>query len=80
MENQNRQQQMNQSQNQNQSQSQSQKQNNKTQPSPLDGQVHGGIMESFDQFANVISGTVGNLTGNEAQEVPQQGQGQSKNQ
>lgn len=38
--------------------------------SRLDGQLHGGMMESIDQFSNVIAKTVDNIT--EDDEVNQQ--------
>lgn len=38
--------------------------------SRLDGQLHGGMMESIDQFANVISNTVDNIR-EEDEEKPQ---------
>ncbi|MBM4760938.1 hypothetical protein [Bacillus sp. B15-48] len=40
------------------------KQNNDS-TSPLDGQEHGGMMESLDQFANIVAETVSNMTDNE---------------
>jgi small nuclear ribonucleoprotein (snRNP)-like protein len=38
---------------------------NKEKPSKMDGQVHGGMMESVDQFANLISGAVSNVGDNQ---------------
>jgi hypothetical protein len=38
---------------------------NKGKPSKLDGQVHGGMMETADQFANLISGAVSNVGDNQ---------------
>jgi hypothetical protein len=34
---------------------------NKSKTSSLDGQMHGGTMESADQFANLINGAVSNI-------------------
>lgn len=33
----------------------------KEKPSKLDGQLHGGMMESADQFANIITDAVSNV-------------------
>jgi len=38
---------------------------NKGKPSKMDGQVHGGMMESVDQFANLISGAVSGVGDNQ---------------
>jgi hypothetical protein len=38
---------------------------NKGKPSKLDGQVHGGMMETADQFANLISSAVSNVGDNQ---------------
>lgn len=40
---------------------------NKGKSSALDGQLHGGMMESADQFANLISGAVSNVGDNQEQ-------------
>ena len=44
---------------------------NKGKPSELDGQVHGGMMESADQFANLISGAVSNIGDNQENNTKQ---------
>ena len=44
---------------------------NKGKPSKLDGQVHGGMMESADQFANLISGAVSNIGDNQENNTKQ---------
>jgi hypothetical protein len=38
---------------------------NKGKPSKLDGQVHGGMMETADQFGNLISAAVSNIGDNQ---------------
>ncbi|MGJ7922250.1 hypothetical protein [Neobacillus sp. LXY-4] len=42
-----------------------QEKKNKDKPSKIDGQLHGGMMESADQFANLITGAVSNVGDNE---------------
>ena len=47
-----------------------QEKENKAKPSKLDQQLHGGMMESVDQFANLISGAVSNV-GDQQEETKQ---------
>lgn len=42
-----------------------QEKKNKGKPSKLDGQVHGGMMETADQFGNLISAAVSNIGDNQ---------------